>query len=239
MTILNRIPNRTSYAIALLVISMAALTDCGKDSSLTRKSPGEVVRSFYLAANEGKYSEAEAMLAKEAKEMVNGTLGQMSGGFKSICDKNTKDGNIVGVDIVSEHVRGEGATVVVNMRYKDGTVNSNNETELILRDGKWLVTIGEPHKNVSSSGPEMIEAAKRDIASLMTAIELYALDNNNKYPNALQDLLGGKHRYVKELNKDPWGNDYILKPGNQVTVLSAGPDGKPGTADDVMPRPGQ
>jgi general secretion pathway protein G len=79
-----------------------------------------------------------------------------------------------------------------------------------------------------------IKAAKGDIASYCTAIDLYALDHNDKYPSALSGLVGGKRNYVRELNKDPWGNDYVFKvQGNSYTVSSAGPDGAPGTPDDV------
>jgi len=79
-----------------------------------------------------------------------------------------------------------------------------------------------------------IKAAKGDIASYNTAIDLYALDHNDKLPASLDDLANGKRKYVKELNKDPWGNQYIYKPqGSSYTVTSAGADGAPGTADDV------
>ena len=79
-----------------------------------------------------------------------------------------------------------------------------------------------------------IRAAKGDIANYNTAIDLYALDHNDKFPSSLQDLAGGKRTYVKELNKDPWGNEYIYKAqGSTYSVSSAGPDGSPGSADDV------
>ena len=32
---------------------------------------------------------------------------------------------------------------------------------------------------------------------------------------------------------DPWGNPYSIECGNGYEVVSAGPDGKPGTKDDV------
>jgi len=79
-----------------------------------------------------------------------------------------------------------------------------------------------------------IKAAKGDIASYTTAIDLYALDHNDKYPASLQDLVGGKRSYVREINKDPWGNPYNYKvTGTSYTIFSAGPDGTPGSADDV------
>lgn len=83
-----------------------------------------------------------------------------------------------------------------------------------------------------------IRAAKGDIASLSNAIDLYALDHNDTYPKSLQDLVSGDRKYVRELRKDPWGNDYIYKPGTDTkkvdyAIISAGPDGAPNTPDDV------
>lgn len=79
-----------------------------------------------------------------------------------------------------------------------------------------------------------IRAAKGDIATYTTAIDLYALDHNDKFPNTLQDLMSGSRQYLKEMNKDPWGNDYLYRvQGGKYTVTSAGPDGAPGNEDDV------
>ena len=44
---------------------------------------------------------------------------------------------------------------------------------------------------------------------------------------------------MESLPKDPWGHDYIYHPptggdgGTQYSVISAGPDGQEGTADDI------
>ena len=83
-----------------------------------------------------------------------------------------------------------------------------------------------------------IRAAKGDIATLSTQVDLYALDNNDNYPAALDDLFSGKRRYIKELQPDPWGNPYNYKPPTDVmlgdySIFSSGPDGIPGTEDDV------
>ncbi len=32
---------------------------------------------------------------------------------------------------------------------------------------------------------------------------------------------------------DPWGNPYTVECGNGYEIVSAGPDGKPGTKDDI------
>ena len=83
-----------------------------------------------------------------------------------------------------------------------------------------------------------IRAAKGDIASYGNAIDLYALDHNDQYPKSLEDLVSGKRNYVREIRPDPWGNPYVYKPPTSALkadfqVFSSGPDGAPGTEDDV------
>ena len=89
-----------------------------------------------------------------------------------------------------------------------------------------------------------ITAARQDIATLMSALKLYKLDNQ-RYPSTEQGLqalitkptsgpsangwkAGG---YMEKLPKDPWGNPYqYLSPGlhGEVDVFSLGADGQPG-----------
>jgi general secretion pathway protein G len=79
-----------------------------------------------------------------------------------------------------------------------------------------------------------IGRAKTDIATYGTQVDLYALDHNDKYPDSLNDLVSGKKKYVQQVMKDPWNNDYIYKNnGSSYEISSAGPDGSPGNADDV------
>jgi general secretion pathway protein G len=64
----------------------------------------------------------------------------------------------------------------------------------------------------------------------------YMTDNNNECPKSLDDLVAQK--YMPRKNKDPWNRDYILRcPGqintDGVDVVSLGPDGQEGTADDI------
>ena len=89
-----------------------------------------------------------------------------------------------------------------------------------------------------------VTKAKQDIGALMTALNLYKLDNFN-YPSTDQGLEALVHRpsgqpearnwkeggYVDYLPKDPWGNDYLfLNPGSRGTidVYSLGADAAPG-----------
>ena len=83
-------------------------------------------------------------------------------------------------------------------------------------------------------------------SSMETAMQTYMLDIG-KYPTSLKDLKtnpGAGSRwngpYVKESTKftDPWGNEYQYRTPGQKSqgsydVWSNGPDGQPGTADDI------
>jgi len=94
-----------------------------------------------------------------------------------------------------------------------------------------------------------MQKAVSDVTALETSLSLYKMDNYD-YPSTEQGLdalveqtdiepeprrfpEGG---YIKRLPKDPWGNEYILlNPGEQgkMDVFSTGPDGEPGTEDDI------
>lgn len=86
-------------------------------------------------------------------------------------------------------------------------------------------------------GETQVRAAKGDIASYSNAVDLYALDHNDEYPQSLEDLVADR-KYIREIKNDPWGNAYIYKPGTDTRladyeVYSSGRDGMPGTEDDV------
>ena len=89
-----------------------------------------------------------------------------------------------------------------------------------------------------------VARAKSDVAALLTALNLYKLDNFT-YPSTEQGLealvtkpagqpearnwkQGG---YIEQLPKDPWGRDYqLLSPGQhgEIDVFSLGKDGTVG-----------
>lgn len=81
--------------------------------------------------------------------------------------------------------------------------------------------------------------AEAELSTLNMAIGLYQ-NNTGSLPQQLSDLVknpgvsGWKGPYLKDVPKDPWGHPYIYHPsGSSYKVLSAGPDGQEGTADDV------
>ena len=64
----------------------------------------------------------------------------------------------------------------------------------------------------------------------------YMTDNSNECPKSVDDLVAQK--YIPKKQKDPWNRDFILRcPGTIATdgfdVISLGPDGQEGTADDI------
>lgn len=84
-----------------------------------------------------------------------------------------------------------------------------------------------------------IGKTKADIELYRSAIDLYALDHGDTFPTSLNDLMGGKRDYVREMRRDPWNNDYVyLCPGkkhkNSYDLYSKGPDRTDGTEDDIQ-----
>jgi hypothetical protein len=66
---------------------------CGK-AAIFQASPTSVVKDFIDHANAGRYSEAQEMLTDDAKAAVSGMLGQLSGGWKGMCDRSTRNGMV-------------------------------------------------------------------------------------------------------------------------------------------------
>ena len=96
-----------------------------------------------------------------------------------------------------------------------------------------------------SSLRAQVTAAQADIGGgIKTALGNYEVDNSS-YPKSLDDLLhqpanakGWRGPYLDNPPVDPWKNPYIYYfPGKHnptsYDLLSAGPDGKEGTDDDI------
>jgi hypothetical protein len=93
-------------------------------------------------------------------------------------------------------------------------------------------------KNIENAEAEaMLQAAKTSSKSLHDAVSLYYL-KYGKLPQLLSDLLDREARggaVLEALPKDPWGGDYVLRGTDKKDffILSAGPDGKLDTEDDI------
>ncbi|MDE3066143.1 MAG: type II secretion system major pseudopilin GspG [Verrucomicrobiota bacterium] len=103
-------------------------------------------------------------------------------------------------------------------------------------------------KFTGTSQRARITAATTQISTFKTALGAYEVDMGY-YPKSLNDLIqqpGGNNAqnwhgpYLDNdtVPADPWGNPYVyVCPGkhnpSSFDVSSAGPDGQPGTADDI------
>ena len=82
-----------------------------------------------------------------------------------------------------------------------------------------------------------IKTAKIAVKEIAGAAQQFMMDNNNKCPAGIDDLVA--QRFLpKKPYKDPWNSDLILRcpaeaDGDGVDVLSPGPDKAEGTADDI------
>ena len=70
--------------------------------------------------------------------------------------------------------------------------------------------------------------AKEDLDTIRNALTLYDSQNRPLTGTSLKPLLG---RYLQDIPKDPWGNDYLLDAGVGV-VMSFGSDQKAGGTDE-------
>src|SRR5205085_2836508 len=111
----------------IAIVSVFVLFGCGFN-----KSPSDVVNVTYMAANSGQYSEVEKHLSKEALSAMKGTLGAFGGGFKGIWDQQARNGTIEKIEVKKEDVRGEGATVLFTVYYKDGS--KRDDTAVLIKE---------------------------------------------------------------------------------------------------------
>jgi general secretion pathway protein G len=66
-----------------------------------------------------------------------------------------------------------------------------------------------------------IDTARLDLRKLSDAIDIYRVESGN-FPDALQQLVP---KVVKEIRKDPWGQEYkYVRSGDSYDVYSYGPD---------------
>ena len=96
------------------------------------------------------------------------------------------------------------------------------------------------------AGESRISRAKSDIRVLESSLELYKLDNF-VYPSSDQGLKAlvskpdgdelknwRKGGYIKKLNKDPWGNDYLYEnDAGSIRICSLGADAAQGGIDEA------
>ena len=96
-------------------------------------------------------------------------------------------------------------------------------------------------RNVMGASDEArTNIAATSVKTIAGAVEAY-YTVNGKLPESLEELVnpdakGGAQ--LKELTKDPWDHDFILRGENKrdFEIICMGPDGSEGTEDDISSR---
>ena len=117
-------------------------------------------------------------------------------------------------------------------------------TELMIVIVIIGILLGLVFSNLNVMGDAQNLKAKKEVGDLKIKLEMYRADNGTFPASGSLDALVNNpgnaprwRQYMKELPKDPWGNDYrYLNPGthgDEMEVYSIGPDKRDGTEDDV------
>ncbi len=130
---------KSNLLMLVALVLVGAL--CSGCRSIISKSPSEVVKAAYMAANEGKYSEVEKYESVQLVTAMKGELGLLAGGEKGLWDKQTRNGTIARLEIIKEEIRGEGAKVNIRIYFKDGQTMEDDES-LIRENGGWKLAPG-------------------------------------------------------------------------------------------------
>jgi len=181
---------QTLILVMLLSIGLLLLVGCGGSSG---KSPSETVRAFYMAGNEGKYSDVEKYFSSDALILMKNEWAALTGGIKGSMDAVTRHGNIETVEITEEEVRGEGAAVFYTIHYRNGDSEKDSE-ELIKEDGVWKITV--PSSNALGAN---VDAFGDDFGFPETAPP--ATESDSKL-NDLNDLIDAVRTRLDKLESD-------------------------------------
>lgn len=98
--------------------------------------------------------------------------------------------------------------------------------------------IAVPHAAVVADAYQDAQkkTAEVEVINLHQLCELYMLRKPDTCPTSVADLVASGELAAER--KDPWGSDYeiVCEPGGRIAVVSAGPDRKPKTDDDIVHR---
>ncbi|HEX4381411.1 MAG TPA: type II secretion system protein GspG [Myxococcales bacterium] len=86
------------------------------------------------------------------------------------------------------------------------------------------------------SREQLTRSVRVDQEAFANALDLYKRENG-RLPARLEDLVP---KHLRAMRSDPWGNPYAYYRGEGGSaVVSAGPDGKLGTGDDIVANEGE
>lgn len=118
--------------LLLIFLVMAFLTACGQSNS---SSPTESLNALFDHAKNGEYSEMEKYISTN----ILNAMESNGYGMNAYADDITQDGDIEAIEVVSEDIKGEGATIQYIAKYKDDT-EKEESVSLIKEDDTWKVS---------------------------------------------------------------------------------------------------
>lgn len=101
-----------------------------------------------------------------------------------------------------------------------------------------LVIVGMLATGIGVAVMPMLERARlRDTAKAVqvvkSAVNMYKLDNPRGCPD-VNELVRSKYLDGSKSAADAWGNEFVVQcERGEIIVTSPGPDGQPGTEDDI------
>jgi hypothetical protein len=139
---------RSIYVWFVTVIAVTfLLVGCGK---MGQKSPSDVVKSFCMALNEGKYLEAEKYLEpsffkdmKQAGAVDSLASYQEFGHYptvelKEMWDEFTRNGTLERIEILKEKTKGDVGEVDFRLYFKDG-VTTDRKAIVFKMNNVWKI----------------------------------------------------------------------------------------------------
>ncbi len=82
-------------------------------------------------------------------------------------------------------------------------------------------------------GKAKVQTATQEVSRIRSAIQIYQNDHPDQCPTIEQMQQDGQLDRNASAN-DPWQHPFVINcDGENISVVSAGPDGRPGTADDI------
>ena len=123
-----------AYMAALMWLVFCSITLSWAGAPV--KSPAEIVRITYEAANAGRYADAETHLSAVALAQINGLMARLAGGHLKLWNGWTKNRSITRIEVLKEVVHNGQATVFYRFHFKDGSSKEDDDS-LVLEDGEW------------------------------------------------------------------------------------------------------
>jgi hypothetical protein len=193
------------------------------DLSLRTGSPREealvreLARRGFFLANDGKLYSNDGDVFVKTKKGVVYTLkfGDVVYGSGEAVSAGKEDGK--GEKEGEQKLPANNRYLMITARFDDSLLTKPTKTRL-------------PKEQI-----DLRKQAKDQIEAIVKAIDAWKPKHDNKPPATLAELTQGDAPPLKELKKDPWGQDYQLAlEGETFAVVSYGEDKQPGGEGAAM-----